>query len=82
MPEDPRITHPQPYQQGVDSANRLIGRRRANRMLFIRHAFELVTAHMVNWPSPQAGRPPAEMWARSAGFAHTLREYLEERSDV
>jgi hypothetical protein len=76
---DPAATYPQDYQQGVDSANRLIERPlREGRALFVRHALELVTRHMENWPdTPGKNGVGDRQWARSAGFAHTLREFRE-----
>jgi hypothetical protein len=81
---EPRLRYPQDYQQGVDTANRLIDRpARENRTLFISHALELVTWHMENWPRVQGKNGLTDrQWAVSAGFAHTLREYREAQSDA
>ena len=71
---DPAATYPQDYQQGVDTANRIIDRRPRD----VRFALARVTNHMENWPQVQGKNGLTDrQWARSAGFAHTLREYRE-----
>lgn len=79
-PVDYRELYPTDYQEGVDSANRLIDRRRP--MLFVTHALELVRAHMANWPTSQGKNAmPDRKYATSKGFEDTLREYREAQAD-
>lgn len=71
---DPQTTYPRDYQQGVDTANRLIDTRPRD----VAHALARVTSHMENWPQVQGKNGLTnQQWARSAGFAHTLRDYRE-----
>lgn len=71
---DPTQTYPQDYAQGVDTANRLIDTRPAA----VLSSLQLVTSHMENWPRVQGKNGLTDQqWARSAGFAHTLRDYRE-----
>jgi hypothetical protein len=79
---DPATRYPHEYRQGVDTANRLLDRPiRENRTLFVSHALQLVTEHMEHWPQAQKNALTDRQWARSAGFAHTLREYLGNQAD-
>ena len=77
---DPRATYPHDYQQGVDTAERIIaegGRYRTDR---ISYALARVTRHMETWPVTQGKNGLTDrQWARSAGFAHTLRELVESQ---
>lgn len=80
---DPATRYPQAYQRGVDSAKRIIGEKGADRLRRVRFSLAQVTAHMENWPAVQGKNSLSDQqWARSAGFAHTLREYLEEQADA
>lgn len=76
---DPQTAYPQDYQQGVDSANRTIERRPRS----VNSVLQIVTSHMESWPQVQGKNGVTDrQWARSAGFAHTLREYREAQSDA
>jgi hypothetical protein len=82
-PEDPSTAHPQAYQQGVDTANRVINERGSVqvRLKRISSALAMVAAHMENWPQVQGKNGLTDQqWARSAGYAHTLREFLEAQA--
>jgi hypothetical protein len=71
---DPATRYPQDYQQGVDTANRVIEQRPRD----VNHALAQVALHMESWPQVQGKNGLTDrQWARSAGFAHTLREYRE-----
>jgi hypothetical protein len=71
---DPATKYPHDYAQGVDTANRVIDKRPAA----VDSLLQLVTEHMENWPRVQGKNGLTDrQWARSAGFAHTLREYRE-----
>lgn len=72
---DPAARYPQDYQQGVDRANRTIAKRPRS----VDALLALVTRHMEEWPQAQKNALTDRQWARSAGFAHTLREYREEQ---
>jgi hypothetical protein len=76
---DPATRYPQDYQQGVDTANRVID----NRPAAVNSLLQLVTKHMETWPQVQGKNGlTSQQWARSAGFAHTLREYREAQGDA
>jgi hypothetical protein len=76
---DPATKYPHDYQQGVDTANRIIDTRPGD----VRFSLAWVTSHMENWPTVQGKNGLTDgQWARSAGFAHTLREYREAQSDA
>ncbi len=80
---DPATRYPHDYQQGVDTANRVIEEEGPHRAERVRHALARVTAHMENWPAaPGKNGVTDRQWARSAGFAHTLREYREQQADA